>query len=427
MIPFSHFRSILLMRTLRQFITEAKKEGISKKEIKKLAYERIKFTINSFGFETKDSSTVELIVFTNEPKRSAFLKDLAEKLKSARLTIPNTVEPIDFEYNVASKSTAGEITCWFIDDSIRILAKHFKKTEGGTVVKVNPGVENELRFMEAVRQVTGAKDAKDMTGEPVNIVFKAKEVHTAPVEIKEVINCKHSGTDTKGRKKADVVLVCKNGKEVPISIKQDNAEMWESSDSYFGEYVRDIFERLDLMAQVDYKKTVYVDPKKKSKGKSEENGYNWTLEKGSEFKFKVNDRNIVKDVSFGSDILDNGFIVQKTFTETPMELKNDSEDIRTFVCPVTFLAMTVDEIINSSHCVYVVCRNNAGRANATMGYRGLRIIVYMGDRRKNAREIDVDKLPPLSKLKRELVRYMSEEAKEAEADVNENKAEEVVE
>ena len=87
--------------------------------------------------------------------------------------------------------------------------------------------------------------------------------------------------------------MCKGGKEVPISIKQDNAEMWESSDSYFGDYVRDIFERLDLLAQVDYKKTVW-------NGKGE--GYNWALEKGSEFKVKVNDRQIVKDVCFGNDI-----------------------------------------------------------------------------------------------------------------------------
>ena len=290
---------------------------------------------------------------------------------------------------------------FFILEKISLNVSVPKKFD--VVVKVNPGVENEIRLVEAIRQVTGAKDAKDLSGEPVNIVFKAKEVHTSPVEVKDVINCKHSGTDTKGRKKADVILVCKGGKEVPISIKQDNAEMWESSDSYFGDYVRDIFERLDLLAQVDYKKTVW-------NGKGE--GYNWALEKGSEFKVKVNDRQIVKDVCFGNDILGNGFIVQKTFSESPLELKSSDGEVRTFTCPVTFLAMTVDEIINSDHCVYVVCRNNAGRANATMGYRGLRIIVYMGDRRKNAREIDVDSLPPLSRLKRELIRSMSESKEE---------------
>jgi len=72
--------------------------------------------------------------------------------------------------------------------------------------------------------------------------------------------------------------------------------------------------------------------------------------------------------------------------------------------------MTVDEIVKSSHCVYLLIRNDADRANASMGYRGLRVIVMMGDRRRNAKEIDISKLPPLSKLQRELVRSMSESA-----------------
>ena len=397
------------MKSFQQFINE-KSDAPSKKDFKKMVYAHLKDMINSFGYETKDSNSNELIVFTTEPKRGQFLRDLALKINSADSATPSNAFAIAAEYSQSTKnSSAGQVDCMFNDDSLRVVAKHAKKGAGGTMVKVNPGVENELRIVDAIKQLTGAKDDSDLTGEPINIEFQAKEVHTKGVLIKDVVNCIGVGTDTKDRKKADIILIDKNGKQTPISIKQDNAAIWESSDTYFGKYARDIFERLDLMAQVDYKKDVWVDSKKPARGKaSKDSGYNWTLEKGSEFKVKITDPKIIKDVCFGNDILGKGFIIQKTFTDTPLILKEINGETRTFACPVTFLALTVDEIINSRHCVYLLCRNNAGRANATMGYRGLRVIVMMGDQRKNAREIDVDKLPPLAKLKRELVRFMSE-------------------
>ena len=397
------------MKSFQQYINE-KSDVPSKKDFKKMVYNHLKEIIGSFGYETKDSNSNEIIVFTTEPKRGQFLRNLAMKINSADSAHPTDAFAIAAEYNQVSKnSSAGQVDCTFNDDSIRLVAKHSKKGSGGTMVKVNPGVENELRIVDAIKQLTGAESDADLSGEPINISFEANEVHTRPVVVKNVVNCIGVGTDTKDRKKADIILIDKNGKQTPISIKQDNAAIWESSDTYFGKYARDVFERLDLMAQIDYKKDVWIDSKKPVRGKaSTDNGYNWTLEKGSEFKVKITDPKVVKDVCFGNDILGKGFIIQKTFTDTPLKLKGMDGETRTFSCPVTFLAMNVNEINDSKHCVYLLCRNNAGRANATMGYRGLRVIVMMGDQRKNAREIDVDKLPPLAKLKRELVRSMSE-------------------
>lgn len=389
------------MKTFKDFIIE-------KSNIKDVVYAFIKSMLDSIGCSTEARNGSTIVVYTpdrDRSKRGAYLQDLLPKCISQGAQAPADVS---FKFETGTKGS--QISCYFDGDCIKILAKPAKKSSDGTLTKMKAGLDNEDRIVLAVRQLTGAKDEKDMSGTPINIVFTAKAGHKAPFTVNDVVNCKGVGKETQDRKKADIKLITKNGIEVPISIKKDNAEIWESSDTYFGPVAKDIFERLDLMAQISYakeKQTVVTSKRGKT---SKEERYSWKLDKGSEIKVKITDPKIIKDVCFGSDILGSGFIVQKTFTTTPLEFKDDKNGIRTFMCPVSFLAMTVDEIVKSSHCVYLLIRNDADRANASMGYRGLRVIVMMGDRRRNAKEIDISKLPPLSKLQRELVRSMSESA-----------------
>ena len=90
------------------------------------------------------------------------------------------------------------------------------KQEGG----MSAGIKNEHILVNTINEFTRSG--------PINVEFKGGGL-TFLVE--EVTKAQHSGRQTGGGRKADIILSGKTS--VPISLKQDNAEKWESVDSWY--------------------------------------------------------------------------------------------------------------------------------------------------------------------------------------------------
>ena len=388
------------MLSFIEFIAEAKDNKV-------VVHNFLKKILRYYNYSTQSKIVKEKPNYSNinvytkdrkDDKRAAVLLEIYKKLTSNSLTVPSANVTLTFEQGMKG-GFLKKIICYYDPSNREKYINICQKPSSDGKGKTDAGVKNETDFEQAVKMA--CKEA----GQPINIEFQSKNSHS--LLVKGITGSKSVGRDTANRKKSDVTLLAGN-KEIPISIKQNNADIWESSDTLFGKYARNIFERLDLMAQLSYTKgqtEVKNTNKKKNKWMRKEYLENcYTLDK--EFQIKITDENLVKDICFGKDLTENGIIVQQTFTANPLEKKNNN----TYVCKVTWLATSKDVksiIADKEHCPYLVVGNNKGRANLTMGYRDLRLRVTMGKRSKNTRTIDPEKLPSLAELKKKL-RYMSE-------------------
>lgn len=160
--------------------------------------------------------------------------------------------------------------------NVKILVKTSGKTG-----KHSAGVENEHMLADAINAVcnkTNKIDLKFQDGS--GKVFVCKNVSGADTV----------GTDTANRKKADLII---HGSEheYPISLKKDNAEMWESADSYEGE------EALAILDAALGNGVTSID--------EDDNG---TAKISPSIAWKADDSKSA-DVVFGSDIMPNGCII----------------------------------------------------------------------------------------------------------------------
>jgi len=225
-------------------------------------------------------------------------------------------------------------------------------TVGQYTVKARPaskqgsfsaGIQNELIMIKSVEQYTsnGSINVRITDG------VKSKVY-------KDIIGIEEVGRDTSGRKKADVNLITKFNKRIPISIKKDNAEMWESADSYWADKAKKIIDSLEL--------------KKKIKVESV----------GSIFKITPNVATLAspeekKNVVFGSDILTDGCVVVKTFSPKDFIIKDDELVINT-----TKIIDSMNDL-RGRYEVYFLIRNDSSRKGSKIR-PGLRVLAVQNTR-----------------------------------------------
>lgn len=89
-------------------------------------------------------------------------------------------------------------------------------------LKGNAGEDNEEYLMHRIKRLIKLLDG------PVDVTFKSKKTSFVVKGITDVVLARR---DTSGHKKADLELKTKNGKSVPISLKQGNASFFSSADS----------------------------------------------------------------------------------------------------------------------------------------------------------------------------------------------------
>lgn len=234
---------------------------------------------------------------------------------------------------------------------------------GATVVQ---GFTIKARPASKQGKKSAGLDNEDAMIDNINLFCKGGPIKVSITDgrkkfaYEDVVECSGVGTDTTNRKKADVLLKLKNGKRVPISIKKDNAEMWESADSYWAPKAKQIVEKLHKKGQIS------LAP----------NGVGGvTIAPSVGVKTTPNEK---KDVVFGKDLLTNnpkGFVVIRTFSADDFKLSDDGE------C----LEITVTGIIHSTSQltgdkdIYFLIRNDKSRKGSKIK-PGLRVLAVSGTR-----------------------------------------------
>jgi hypothetical protein len=169
--------------------------------------------------------------------------------------------------------------------------------------------------------------------------------------IEDVKEVQEVGRDTTGRKKSDVNLITINGKIIPLSLKKDNAEMWESADSYWSAKAKQIIDTQVRLGKVKLEGTVTkkITPNIATKATTQE-----TI-----------------DVVFGSDIINgNGAVLYKTFSSSDFKIDDFGE---TIVVNVSEIYRTVAEIERGKQAVYFLIRNDSSRKGSKL-YPGIRVL-----------------------------------------------------
>jgi hypothetical protein len=212
------------------------------------------------------------------------------------------------------------------------------------------GVTNELNLVNAINYVI----KQNGRGNPINIVFKAG---TKKYTIKNATGAVAAGSDTAGRKKSDVNITTQTGNR-PISLKQDNAEYWESADTLWGKNALPYLQKLLADKKVKLIPQgggdVFASP-------------NFAVEATDAEK---------KDVVFGSDILIyKGAVITRTFVGEDFSWDGATNTL-TIGCSSIITQLTD---IPSTKEVWFLIRNASNRKSIP-GYSGLRVMAAYSSR-----------------------------------------------
>lgn len=293
----------------------------SKQEKKQVTKSDLIKEIKSIGYhDIKELSPTNLVVIVGSDSVGySVAKSLATRLKKV-------YAKVNFEKNTVS-----------VDDYV-ILVK--SKTVRGISLT---GVENEVALAREINYAV----KKSAEGK-INVVFK----HGGKTfSLKNVTRAEPAGHDTAGRKKADVIILS-DGKSIPVSVKKDNAENWESADNFWGEQARK-----------------YVDAAvKANKTKLTEEDSIYNITPNIAIKADIQEK---REVVFGSDILEGGgAVVTKTFKVDDFiyDTKTNTLNIR-----VSDIITTVADVSGPSD-VWFLIRNERARAGIKIGYPGLRVL-----------------------------------------------------
>ena len=175
-------------------------------------------------------------------------------------------------------------------------------------------------------------------------------------EYKNVIGVEEVGRDTTNRKKADVRLMIQGGKKIPISIKKDNAEIWESADSYYASTAKRIVDREEARG------TIVVEEKNSISSMQPNLGIKTTNSEK-------------KDVVFGSDLLNKGFVVVRSFRGSDFQMSRDGDMLYVYVTQI------IDKIsdLKGKDDIFFLIRNDSSRKGSKIR-PGLRVLAVKATR-----------------------------------------------
>lgn len=286
-------------------------------------FESLSVTLSSMGFDKQKKISTNKIAILVDINRVDALEKVHKNIKGSM-----------YNKTPSSASSVGFVKI----GNFSVFAKPASK-QG----KASAGVDNEQMLVDYIN--SAAK-----TG-PVNVFFMNGN------KTFEVFGCVEAvsvGAATAGRKKSDVNLIDYKNKVFPISIKKDDAEYWESADSYFGTEAKKIIDmavkagKTKLIPQTTY---FTIEP-------------NIAVEASSAEK---------KDVVFGSDILPNGCIITKTFSKSSFDMQEDS-----VIIDVSSIITDMKDVKGDKD-VYFLIRNDKTR-KSIKEYPGIRILAAYAKR-----------------------------------------------
>jgi len=212
--------------------------------------------------------------------------------------------------------------------------------------KASAGVENEYILIQMINDA--------LSNGPLNLVFSAG---SSKFTVPQAVRAEAVGGDTKDRKKSDVNVFDADGNVYPLSLKKDKAEMWESADSYWGDTMKKIVEREQK------KGTVKVEPHPSVRSV-------FTITPNLAVKADAKE---VKNVVFGTDILPNGCVLEKTYNGK-YTIDADTESV---IIDVTKIITSPREL-KGEYEVYFLIRNDSSRKGSKVP--GLRVLAVKKSR-----------------------------------------------
>jgi|688.fasta_scaffold53477_8 hypothetical protein len=289
--------------------------------------------LQQMGHETKITGN-KLVVLAQVPEknknkhRQQLQQDILNSLKKI---YPGVTISTDIS------SSIGAIT--FPNDPTRILVKDI-----GVQGDQSAGVGNELEIAKLIESVIEKYGSANVSFvDPRGMTLSLENVTTVETTGKQV-----KDKETGQSKKADIVL--KSGdRKLPISIKQVNAESWESADSSFGRRARGIVIDLNAKGLI-------------------------TLDKIDDQNYKISREIVVEPTEeeaikaiFGGDLNPEGGIVIQTFK--PEHFVQEGNNV-TVQCHAVIKSKSD---IPDSHLMVWLIRNQKGRLSKALGIRGLRV------------------------------------------------------
>lgn len=205
---------------------------------------------------------------------------------------------------------------------------------------VSPGIHTEDSFFSQVKKTLDELSSIDI----VCYTASKQKVY------KDIVDILNTSKDTKNLKKSDIILVDRMGKQYSISIKNDKSDYWQSADTYLGKQARQIID--DCVSSKRCSLTVHDGIYK--------------LEPCVAMKLS---RAQMKDVMFGSDILPDGCVLCRTFTDDDFSIVNSKLYIN-----CSEIITSVKDVLGTQYEPWLFIRSEQGRYSKDIGLRGLRVL-----------------------------------------------------
>jgi len=292
--------------------------------------------LENLGYKNVKKSGNFLIVIVDIPSGQANLKFRVETLK--KIADELTKMGVNASYNPiqTSKSSIGFVE--IENNPIKVIVKDEKKQGENRA-----GVANEHELVKIINEQIKQYGS-------IDVVFQ--DDRNKMLELRGVNKAIAAGTDTKGGKKADIVLYNKN-QRLPISIKQTDAEVWESADSLFGSRARVIVDKLLDRKEIELQEKGSIQIKGQIKP---------VYRLSREIVVEPTSEDAMRAI-FGSDLNPQGGIVVQDFQPHHFVQYDDTIIIDCYA------VIKTKEDIPDSHVMYFLIKNMPGRAS--LGYYGL--------------------------------------------------------
>lgn len=180
------------------------------------------------------------------------------------------------------------------------------------------------------------------------------------------------GKDTADRKKSDAILIGKKGR-LPISLKQLDADAWESADTLFGQRAKGIIQKLqdDGVIQLEV-----IGNRTNKRTGQETPVYKLT----KEIVVEPTPEEAMNAI-FGTDLNPNGGVVIQTFKEEHFVQEGNNVTIEAHA------VIAKPEDIPESHMMVWLIRNDSTRANPLPGLRTLGVTLTRGIGKKGTKDV----------------------------------------
>lgn len=205
------------------------------------------------------------------------------------------------------------------------------------------GIQNELMVINSINNMIAENE-----GSGIDVKFTSG---SKTYLCRDIVKCVEVGRDTSGRKKADLICVASNKKEYPISIKQDNAEFWESADRYWASKAAKIIDKSVEAGLVRLDK--------------EPEGH-YTLFPNLAI---AADRGEINNVVFGSDLTMGGAVITRTFSSSDFAFDTSKNQL---TIKVSNIITNISEIPDKAK-VFFLIRNDRTRNNINLP-KGIRVL-----------------------------------------------------